>query len=137
MEFPREIPVGAVRRDERRDGDGGAVGEQFGDFGDAADVFFAVFGREAEVLVEAEADVVAVEAVGGEVERLAEKSLFEGDGDGGFTRGGEAGQPDGEALLAAEGLADARGDGGGVVGYVAGGWSVLVVVIECGRDARS
>ena len=31
-----------------------------------------------------------------------EQVLFKGDGDGGFTAGGEAGEPEGEALLAAQ-----------------------------------
>lgn len=90
----RLIAVGAVGGDEARDGDGAAVGEQFGDLGDAADVFLAVLGGEAEVLVEAEADVVAVEAVGGEVVGVSEQGLLEGDGDGGLAGGGEAGEPD-------------------------------------------
>ena len=45
--------------------------------------------------------------------------MFEGDGDGGFAAGGEAGQPDGEAVLAAEGGALAGGDVRGVEGDVA------------------
>ena len=45
--------------------------------------------------------------------------MFQGDSDGGFSAGGEAGQPDGEAMLAAEGGAFAGGDVGGVEGYVA------------------
>jgi len=46
--------------------------------------------------------------------------LLEGDGDGGFAAGGEAREPDCEALLAAEGGADGGGYRGGVVGDVAG-----------------
>ena len=67
MQLPRQVAVGAVRADEARNGDGAAVGEELGDLGDAPDVFFAVLGAEAEVFVQAEADVVAVQAVGGEV----------------------------------------------------------------------
>lgn len=66
MQLPRQPAIRAIRADEARDGDAGAVGEELGDLGDAADVLRAVGGREAEVAVEAEADVVAVEAVGGE-----------------------------------------------------------------------
>ena len=40
------------------------VGEELGHLADAADVLGAVLGGEAEVLVEAVADVVAVEHVG-------------------------------------------------------------------------
>lgn len=51
--------VETVGRDEGGDGDGGGVREEFGDFGDAADVFVAVGLGEAEVFVQAETDVVA------------------------------------------------------------------------------
>lgn len=40
-----------------------------------------------------------------------EEVLLEGGGDGGFARGGQAGEPDGEALLLAEGLALGAGEG--------------------------
>src|SRR5262249_53492804 len=42
----------AVGADEAGHGDQAGVGEQFGDLADAADVLFAVGGREAEVLVQ-------------------------------------------------------------------------------------
>lgn len=51
--------VGNVGRDERGDGDGGVVGEELGDLTNAADVLVPVGLGESEVLVEAEADVVA------------------------------------------------------------------------------
>lgn len=38
--------------------------------------------------------------------------LLEGGGDGGFARGGEAGEPEGEAALGAEGCALGAGEGG-------------------------
>ena len=56
---------------------------------------------------------------------MAEEGLFEGYGDGGFAGGGQPGEPDCEAVLAAEGLADGGGDGAGVVGDVADGGLVL------------
>lgn len=64
------------------------------------DVLFPVLWREAEVLVQAEADVVAVQSVARQA--LLEEMLLEGDGDCGLSRGGEAGEPDGAALLLAE-----------------------------------
>lgn len=67
---------------------------------DTANVLIAVLLTEAQVLVEAEADVVAVEAVRGQAQ--VQQVLFKGGGDGGLARGGEAGEPDGHALLAAE-----------------------------------
>lgn len=86
----RSIPVHPVGRDERGDCDRGAVGEELGDFGDAADVLVAVFLGEAQVLVEAETDVVAVEAVGVDA-AVVEELALEFDGDSGFAGRGEAG----------------------------------------------
>ena len=66
--FARDLTGSAavvlVGRDEGGDDDDAGVGEELGGFGDAADVFHAVFGGEAEVAVEPVADVVAVEDVG-------------------------------------------------------------------------
>lgn len=110
VQVARDLAVGLVRADEAGDGDGAAVGEQLGDLGDAANVLVAVLLGEAEVLVQAEAHVVAVEAVGGHAQ--VQEVLLQGGGDGGFARGGEACEPDGEALLFAEGLALGAGEGG-------------------------
>lgn len=110
VQLARKIAVGAVGRDEGGDGDGGRVGKELGDLADAADVLVAVGLGEAQVLVEAEAHVVAVEAVGGEAQ--VEEVLLEGGGDGGFARGGEARQPDCEAALAAQLVALAAREGG-------------------------
>ena len=76
-------------------------------------------GGEAEVLVETEADVVAVEAVGGEGVWGGEEGVLEGTGDGGFSGGGEAGEPDCETFLPAQEGAVGVGEGG-VGGYVGG-----------------
>ena len=93
MQRARSVPVHPVGRDERGDCDGGAVGEELGDFGDAADVLIAVFFGEAQVFVKAEADVVTVEAVGVDA-AVTEELVPKFDGDGGFARRGEAGKPD-------------------------------------------
>lgn len=85
VQLAGEIAVGAVRRDEGGDGDGGRVGEQLGHLADAADVLVAVLFREAQVLVEPEAHVVAVEAVGRQAQ--VQEMLLQGRGDGGFARG--------------------------------------------------
>ena len=92
MYAPCYLSVLLVRRDERRDGDGGTVSEQLGDFGDAADILRAIGGGEAQVAVEAEADVVTVETVSGE--GVLEEMLLEGYGYSGLSGGGEAGEPD-------------------------------------------
>src|SRR5690606_37812025 len=60
---PRHVAVLAVRRDEGGEHDGAGVDEELGHLAGAADVLLAVFGREAEVAVEAVAHVVAVEHV--------------------------------------------------------------------------
>ena len=65
MEFPRQQPIGPIRRNEAGDGDGARIGEELRHFGDAADVLPAIPLTEAQVFVQAEAHVVAVETVGG------------------------------------------------------------------------
>ena len=51
------------RTDETRQTDDSSVGEQLGHLRDASNVFLAVFRTEAEVLVEAVPNVVAVQTV--------------------------------------------------------------------------
>ena len=70
------LPVG---RDERSNGDGVGVGEQLGDLSNAADVLVAVGLAESKVLVQSEADVVAVEAVGVDA-AVADELVLELDG---------------------------------------------------------
>jgi hypothetical protein len=80
MQISRCFAVGGVGGDERCQSDGGAISEEFGDFADAADVLCSVGGGEAQVGVEPEADVVAVEEVGGVPE--VEEVLLQSDGYG-------------------------------------------------------
>ena len=110
------IAVLFVRADEAGDRDDAGIGEQLGDFADAANVFGAVFGGEAEVLVQAHADVVAIEAIG--VLLLVKQHLLQDAGDGALAGGGEAGHPDGDALLIEELLPLLAGDGAFVPGDV-------------------
>jgi hypothetical protein len=99
--------------------------------GDTPDVLLSVLGREAKVLVQAEPDVVAVESVG--LETKVEEVLLKGNGNGGLSRGGETGEPDGGTLLLAKIgalLASETGVPGDVaivivricVGFVEGRW---------------
>lgn len=67
---------------------------------DTPDVLLSVLGREAKVLVQAEADVVAIESVG--LETKVEEVLLESNGDGGLAGGRETSEPDGGTLLLAE-----------------------------------
>ena len=67
------------------------IGHQLGDLADAADVLDAVGIGEAQIAVEAVADIVAVEQ-----DRVAPrrvKLLLQQIGDGRFARAGEAGEP--------------------------------------------
>lgn len=100
VQVPGDLAVLPVGRDKGGDGNGGGVGEELGNLADAADVLVAVGLGKAEVLVQAEAHVVAVEAVGGESK--VQEVLLKRRGDGGFSRGREPREPDREALLAAE-----------------------------------
>ena len=65
---------------------------------DAPDVLGAVTGREAEIVGQAVADVVAVEQVG-DVTGLDQRP-FDGDRHRRLARRGQAGEPDGGAALA-------------------------------------
>lgn len=64
------------------------------------DVLLPVLGRETEVFVQTETDVVAIESVG--LETKVEEVLLERNGDGGLARGRKTSEPDGGALLLAK-----------------------------------
>src|SRR3546814_14750485 len=57
------VTVGAVRRDKARQHDHTGVDKQLRNFTDTTNVLGAIFSREPEILVDAEANVVAVEAI--------------------------------------------------------------------------
>ena len=102
---------------------------EFGHFGGAADVLFAVFGGEAEIAVEAVAQVVAVEEEGAAAQ--GEESTFQRFGDGGFARSGKAGEPEDGGFVAVEFLAHGAGDArllpGDVTGLAAFGFGFGLV----------
>lgn len=66
----------------------------------AADILVAVFLREAQVLVQAEANIVAVEPVGGKADM--KQVLLKGSGNGRLSRGRETREPNSKAALATE-----------------------------------
>ena len=68
--------------------------------GDATNVLVAVLLGESEILVQAEADVVAVESVGGQAN--VKQVLLKSRGDGRLARSRQSGKPNGEAALATE-----------------------------------
>ena len=73
----RSVAIFGVRRDEGAEADDAAIGEQFGDLGDAPDVLHAVFGGESQVLVQALSNIVTVQTVGRNAARYEE--FFQGE----------------------------------------------------------
>src|SRR6185369_364920 len=105
----RDLAIGAIRRDERRDVDDACIRKQRGHFADAANVFGAIGGREAEILVEAVADVVAIEHEAAHA--ALPQCLFHEVCDRGLARSGKPGQPHGKAAVAVDGFALVAGNG--------------------------
>lgn len=79
---------------------GSAEGAGAGDLCYPADVLFSVFRREAQVLVQAEANIVAVKPVASEA--LLQQMLFECGCDRRLAGSRETGEPDRAAFLLAE-----------------------------------
>ncbi len=78
--------------------------------GNPPDVLIPVLLREAEVAIEAKADVIAVESVRGEAQ--VEQVLLERRRDGRFPRPGQTREPDREAALLAQLVALVPREGG-------------------------
>ena len=97
-QLARHAPLGAERRDERDQHDQPGIDEQLGRLADAADVLHPVGIGEAEIAVEAVADIVAVEQIG--VPALREQRALDQIGDGRLARAGQAGEPQHRRLLA-------------------------------------
>ena len=97
-QFARHPPLRAERRDEAHQHDQAGIDHQPGDLGDAADVLDAVLVGEAQVLVEAVADVVAVEQEGVVAERV--QPLLDQVGDRRLARARQAGEPQAARHLA-------------------------------------
>ena len=97
VQLAHEIAISAIGADEAGDGDDPRLGEELGHLADAANVLSTVLSGEAEVLVQAVADVVAVESIG--VLALLQEHLLQGDGDRALARGGETRHPQRHALL--------------------------------------
>jgi hypothetical protein len=102
--------LGAERRDEGGQHDQAGVDHQLGDLGHPADVLDPVFLGEAEVLVQAVADVVAVQQIG--VAAQGVQALFDQVGDGRLARARQARQPDDPAALALQRRPRGLGDVG-------------------------
>lgn len=81
-----------------------------------SNILLPILGREAQVLVQPEPHIIAVQPISRQAE--FEQVLLERSRDGGFARGREAGEPDGAAFLLAQ-LAALGAREAGVPGDVA------------------
>lgn len=99
VQLTGDLAIRSVGGDEGGDSDGGRIGKELSNLGDTANVLVSVGLGKTKVLVEAEADVVAIETVGGDAQ--VEEVLLKSSGDGGLARGRETRQPDGETALTA------------------------------------
>ena len=85
-------PLGAERADEGGEHDQARIHHQLRRLAGAADILDPVGGGEAEILVEAEADIVAVEQEGVAPARV--QLGLDQIGDGRFAGAGQAGEPE-------------------------------------------
>ena len=95
-----KVTLGSEGRDERGDDDEAGVDHETGHFGGATDVLYPVGIGEPQVLVEAVADVVAVQEIG-VAPQLVELALDD-VGDGGLSCSREPGEPDEHGTLPLE-----------------------------------
>ena len=107
---PDPLAILLVGGDEGGDDDGAGVGEQLGHLAHPADVLLPVSGGEAEVTIQAVADVVAIQGVG--VVAQVEEFLFQVYRQGRFPGAGEAGEPDNRAPVAVAAFPHGLGDFG-------------------------
>ena len=96
-DFTGAAAVGEIGRNERGDDDEPGISHEFADFADAPDIFDAILWREAEVAIQAVADVVAIEHIN--VQAELEEFAFERVGDRAFARAGKAREPDDRAFV--------------------------------------
>lgn len=82
MQLSGQLPVSLVRTNKTSQAYGRRIGKQLGDLRNTPYILGAIIRREAEILVEAKADVVAIEEVG--LVAQFEEVLLEGYSDGGF-----------------------------------------------------
>src|SRR5205823_1220477 len=100
------VAIGAIRADDRHQRDHTGVREQSRYLADAPNVLAAIRSREAEVAVEAVAEVVAVEQIGRAIR--VEQPTFAQRGDRGLARSRQTGEPHRRASRQASVALDAR-----------------------------
>ena len=84
--------------DKGGDGDDARIYEEFGHFGDAADILATVLGRETEIGIDTCADIVAIEDAAQAA--AAMQLALKGNGYGALARAAQAREPQHDALLA-------------------------------------
>ena len=103
MQGANGVAIFSVRTNKAGHGNGATVGEQLGNLANAADVLFPVRRGETKVLVEAMADVVAVQHIGQPA--TLDQGMFQREGDGALAGAAQACEPQGRSLLTQEGPA--------------------------------
>jgi hypothetical protein len=93
----RHAPLVAERRNEADEDDQAGIHHQLRHLGNAPDVFHPVRLGEAQVAIQAMANVVAVEQIG--VLAVGVQALLQQIGDGRFARPRQPGEPDALGLL--------------------------------------
>lgn len=101
MNLARQIAIVGERRHKTADGYNAAIGEQFGHLSHTSNVLLTVSLAEAQILVEAGANVVAVQTV--RRNALRHQVGFQLEGNRCFAGAAKPGQPDSAAVEAAIG----------------------------------
>ena len=96
-DLPRQAPERSSWGDEGGQGDDATTGKQFRDFCNTADIFFPVFVRKSEVVVEPAADVVSIQQLGENA--FLVKGFFHCRGQGALAGTRQSIEPDHTALL--------------------------------------
>jgi hypothetical protein len=100
MQLPGLVPVRTVWRDEACYGHGSAIGEQLRNLGDASDILGPCRRSKTKITIQAEANVVPIEAIGGQP--LMQQVLLKRRSDGGLAGRRKPGEPYREAFLTSE-----------------------------------
>ena len=108
MKFAHAVAIGAVGADKTGQSEHAAVGKQLGDLADATDVLGAIARGKTEIPVDAQAHIVAIQAVG-EHAALVQRAL-KGHGNGALTAARQAREPDRGAAVSEQPVPVSAGD---------------------------
>ncbi len=101
--LPSDVAIFQIGADERGEGNDSGIHKQLAHLADAADVFLAIFGTEAQILVQAVANVVAVQHIS-QVATL-NQGVLQGVCNGALARPAQPGKPDERPVLIKKRLA--------------------------------